>query len=258
MNIPVQQLPSGGYGYDFPDVKVSPMTFIKITEYLENLPENDKLEKYLYDINDLLKEDQRILNCYLMDVDFLIFFKKLITVSGDNTFTVDIKCPKCGETIKQKISLDHDIHFRQIDKSVMEGAFIELNGNKYETIVPTVKDFFRVFEKYLKYRTVEDLEIIKTISLIKDFDIKGNQVEKDVLGAMHSDITLILALKELYNNRLEPVEVYCPKCGLDEETGERRGIAVNVQGLTVDFFREIRNNCPLDGSKILFKQVRQS
>lgn len=258
MNIPVQHLPSGGYGYDFPDVKVSPMSFLKITEYLENLPEDDKLEKYLYEINDLLKEDQRILNCYLMDVDFLIFFKKLVTISGDNTFTVDIKCPRCGETIKQKISLDHDIHFKQIDRSVMEGAFIELNGNKYETIVPTVKEFFKVFEKYLKYRKIEDLEIIKTISLIKDFDIKGNQVEEDVLGAMHSDITLILALKELYNNRLEPVEVICPKCGINEETGERRSIAVNVQELTVDFFREIRNNCPLDGSKILFKQVRQS
>ena len=85
MNIAVQHLPSGGYGYDFPDIEVSPMAFLKITEYLENLPEHDKLEKYLYEINDLLKEDQRILNCYLMDVDFLIFFKKLITVSGDNT-----------------------------------------------------------------------------------------------------------------------------------------------------------------------------
>lgn len=258
MNIPVQHLPSGGYGYDFPDVQVSPMSFLKITEYLENLPEDDKLEKYLYEINDLLKEDKKILNCYLMDVDFLIFFKKLITISGDNTFTVDITCPHCGETIKKKISLDHDVHFRQIDKSVMEGAFIELNGHKYETIVPTVKEFFKVFEKYLKYRKIEDLEIIKTIALIKDFDIKGNQVEDDVLGAMHSDITLILALKELYNNRLEPVEVVCPKCGYDEETGERRSIAVNVQSLAVDFFREIRINCPLDGSKILFKQVRES
>ena len=258
MNIPVQHLPSGGYGYDFPDISVSPMTFLKITEYLENMPEDDKLEKYLYEINDLIKEDKNILKCYLMDVDFLIFFKKLITVSGDNSFIVDIKCPHCGETIKKKISLDDDIHFRQIDKSVMEGAFIELGGNRYETIVPTVKEFFKVFEKYLKYRKIEDLEIIKTISLIKDFDIKGNQVEQDVLGAMHSDITLILALKELYNNRLEPVEVFCPKCGINEETGERRSITVDVSSLTVDFFREISDNCPLDGSKILFKQVRES
>lgn len=258
MNIPVSQLPSGGYGYEFPDIKVSPMNFLQITKYLEGMPEEDKLEKYLYEINNLIEEDKRILDCYLMDVDFLIFFKKLITVSGDNTFLVDVTCPYCGETIKKKLSLDNDIHFRQIDTEVMEGAFIELNGHKYETIVPTVKQFFRVFEKYLKYRKIEDLNIIKTIALIKDFEYKGNQVEQDVLGALHGDITLIRALMELYNDRLEPVEVRCPKCGLDEETGERRSVAVNVSTLTVDFFREIANNCPLDGSKILFKQIRKN
>ena len=256
MNIPVSQLPSGGYGYDFADVQVSPMNFLQITKYLENLPENDPLERYLYEIKSLIDEDKRILDCYLMDVDFLIFYKKLITISSDASFNISVTCPICHETIKKKISLDRDIHFRQIDRGVMEGALIELGGHKYETIVPTVKQFFKVFEKYLKYRKIEDLDIIKTIALIKDFDMRGNQVESDVLGAMHSDITLLLALKELYNNRLEPIEVFCPKCNEEKGVEERRGIAVSVESLIVDFFREICNNCPLDGSKILFKQVR--
>lgn len=257
MNIPVSQLPSGGYGYGFADIQVSPMTFLQVTKYLENLPENDPLEKYLYEIKNLIDEDKRILDCYIMDVDFLIFYKKLITISENATFNVSITCPTCKEVIKKKISLDEDIHFKQIDRSVMEGAMIELNGHKYETIVPTVKQFFKVFEKYLKYRKIEDLEIIKTIALIKDFDLKGNQVESDVLGAMHKDITLLLALKELYNNRLEPIEVFCPVCNKDKSMEERRGITVSVENLIVDFFREISINCPLDGSKILFKQVRK-
>ena len=50
MNILTSQLPSGGYGYNFSSVSVSPMSFIQITHYLENVPENDPLEKYLYDI----------------------------------------------------------------------------------------------------------------------------------------------------------------------------------------------------------------
>ena len=75
---------------------------------------------------------------------------------------------------------------------------------------------------------------------------------------MHKDITLLLALKELYNNRLEPIEVYCPNCNNDKNIEERRGITVSVESLIVDFFREICNNCPLDGSKILFKQVHKS
>lgn len=258
MNIPVSQLPSGGYGYGFSDIQVSPMTFLQITKYLENLPENDPLEKYLYEIKNLIDEDKNILNCYMMDVDFLIFYKKLITISEDASFNIQITCPVCHESVTKNISLERDVHFRQIDENVMEGAIIELNGHKYETIVPTVKEFFKVFEKYLKYRKIEDLEIIKTIALIKDFDLRGNQVEEDVLGATHKDITLLLALKELYNNRLEAIEVFCPGCNEGKSQSERRGITVSVENLIVDFFREICNNCPLDGSKILFKQVRKS
>ena len=52
MNIPVSQLPSGGYGYEFADIQVSPMNFLQITRYLENLPENDPLEKYLYEFSE--------------------------------------------------------------------------------------------------------------------------------------------------------------------------------------------------------------
>ena len=231
------------------------MNFLQITRYLENLPSDDPLERYLYEIKSLIDEDKRILDCYLMDVDFLIFYKKLITISDDATFNISVTCPVCHETIKKTISLERDVHFRQIDRGVMEGALIELNGHKYETIVPTVKQFFKVFEKYLKYRKIEDLDIIKTIALIKEFDLRGNQVEEDILGATHSDITLILALKELYNNRLEPIKVECPTCNSGKSLEERSGITVSVETLIVDFFREICNNCPLDGSKILFKQV---
>lgn len=257
MNIPVTSLPSGGYGYGFADIKVSPRTFLQITNYLENLPENDPLERYLYEIKDLIEEDKNVLDLYMMDVDFLIFYKKLITVSEDNTFNISIPCPVCKHNIQKRVSLDHDIHFHKADPQIMGGAVIKLGGHSYETIVPTVRQFFKVFEKYLKYRKIENLDIIKTIALIKDFENHGNQVEEDVLGATHSDITLLKILKELYNNTLDPIEVFCPECNADKAIEERRSIAVSVEPLIVDFFREITINCPVDGSKILFKQVRQ-
>lgn len=43
----------------------------------------------------------------------------------------------------------------------MNGAFIELGGHRYETIVPTVREFMKVFQTYLRYRTVTDLKMIK-------------------------------------------------------------------------------------------------
>ena len=84
MEILTTQLPSGGYKYPFTTVSISPMNFLQITKYLENCPQ-DPLEKYLYDIRLLKEEDPNIQNCYVMDLDFLIFLKKLITVSDDLT-----------------------------------------------------------------------------------------------------------------------------------------------------------------------------
>ena len=254
MDILTSQLPSGGYGYSFPSLNIKPMTFREITEYLENVPEeSDVLGRYFFDIRNLEQDDPNIHKCYIMDIDFLIFYKKLITVSDDLSYKIAVKCPECGKEIQSTVSFDRDIHFKQIDPKIMNGAKIELGGHKYETIIPTVDDFMKVFEVYLRYRKVTDLKMIKTIALIKDFNSNANQVEQDVLGATHSDITLLLALRDLYYDRLEPVEVFCENCNKDRKPEERRGVAVSVDSLITDFFREIIDNCPIDGTKIVFK-----
>lgn len=253
MEIPVAQLPSGGFGYSFPAVRLKPMTFLEITEYLENIPdEKDKLGKYLYDIELLIKDDPNIKNCYIMDVDFLIFYKKLCTISEDLTYKIEVPCPHCKKMISKTISFNSDIHFKQIDEKVMGGCTIKLGQHQYDTIVPTVNDFMKVFKVYLRYRKIQDLKMIKTIALIKNFDTDGNQVEQDVLGATHSDITLLMALRELYYDRVEPIQLECRDCNKE---GERGSVAVSVESLIVDFFRELYLNSPIDESKVLFKQI---
>lgn len=250
MEVLTSQLPSGGFGYEFSSVSIKPMNFLEITNYIENVPK-DTLEKYLFDIKVLAKDDPKIYDCYIMDVDFLIFYKKLITVSEDMSYEISVKCNECGKLIKKKINISSDIHFKQIDDKIMKGAIININDINYDVAVPTVREFLKVFETYLRYKKVTDLNMIKTISLIKNFDINGNQIEEAILGAKHKDITLLMALRELYFDRLEPIEIYCPECS--KITGERRGMTVSVDSLIVDFFRELYNNCPIDGSKILFK-----
>lgn len=250
MDIPVNQLPSGGYGYDFPSVKIKPLNFVQVVDYMSDCPKDDEMGKYLYDLDMLIRDDENIKKCYIMDVDFLIFYKKLCTVSEDLSYQVEITCPYCGKQIKKMISFEKDIHFKQIDPKIMNGAKIELGGHKYDTIVPTVNDFMKVFNVYLRYRKITDIKMIKTIALMKDFDYQGNQIEHDVLEATHSDITLLMALRDLYYDRLEPVEVQCPECA---KNGERRIVAVSVDSLIVDFFRELYINSPIDGTKILFK-----
>lgn len=254
MEVLTSQLPSGGYGLNFSSVTVNPMTFLEISKYIENAP-SDPLEKYLFDIKNLARDDQRIYDCYVMDVDFLIFYKKLITISGDLSYEINLVCPKCGKPIRKKVSIEKDIHFKQIEQSLMNGASVQINNTNYEAGAPTVKEFLKVFETYLKYKKVEDLNIIKTISLIKGFDKPGmaNQIESDVFGATHDDVTLLICLRELYFDRVEPIEVFCPECNKGVAPEERRGTTVSIDKLIVDFFRDLIINSPIDGNKILFK-----
>lgn len=258
MNILTSQLPSGGYGYNFSNVSVSPMTFLQITKYLENVPgTDDKLARYMFDLRNLVEEDRNILDLYIMDADFLIFYKKLITVSSDTTFQVTIECPECGHKISTGISMNKDIHFKAVEKETMGGANIVFgNGHRYNTVIPTVREFFRTLDRYIRFKKIEDIRLIKTISLIQGE--YPNQIEDDVLQAKHSDITMLLALYELYFDRVEPIEVHCPECEKEKNPEERRGIAVSVDTLIADFFREICVNCPIDGDKILFEQVREA
>lgn len=249
MEVLTSLLPSGGINYKFPSVSISPMKFVEVISYMENVP-SDPLEKYLFDIRMLTKEDPKILDCYVMDVDFLIFYKKLITVSGDKTYTVNVTCPHCGKTIKKKINIDTDVHFKQIDSQLMNGAIIELNGHKYDTIIPTVRDFLKVFEVYLRVKKTRDLNLIKTIALISSFDLEGNKIENDVMNATHEDITLLMALRDIYYDRVEPLKMTCSDC---KDTKEGGDITVSVNSLIVDFFRELYSNSPINGSKILFK-----
>ena len=251
MEISVSLLPSGGYGYEFPTVNIKPMTFLGVCQYLDNFPKGDPLGSYLYDLRLLQEDDANIKECYIMDVDFLIFYKKLLTVSEDLSYKLQIKCPFCGKTLNKKISFESDIHFKQVDEKIMKGAKIKLNGHDYETIVPTVNDFMKVFNLYLKFRKVTDIKMIKTMALMRNFDYQANQIESDVLGATHADITLLMALRDLYYDRLEPLVVECPHCRDDK--GERRSVTVSVDSLIVDFFRDLYVNSPIDASKILFK-----
>lgn len=254
MQILVSQLPSGGFGYDFPSVSVSPMTFLEMCDYMENAPkEEDSLERYLYDINLLIKEDKTILNCYVMDLDFLIFYKKLCSVSEDLKYEISIKCPICGREIKKTISFEKDIHFKQTDPRIMNGARVKLGEHTYDTIVPTVKQFLDVFKVYLRYKKITDIKMIKTIALFANFDYQGNQIENDVLGATHSGITLLLALRDLYYDRLEPIELYCPECNKDKKPEERRSIVVSVESLITSFFPALISNSPISGAEIIFK-----
>lgn len=252
MEILTSKLPSGGYGYPFPSVKINPMTFREVVGYTENCP-SDPLSKYLFDIDHVIKDDPITEKCYVMDMDYLIFAKKLLTVSQDLSFSITVTCPNCGKKIDKKVYIQ-DLEYTAVDPNIMEGGYIELFHNKYEYEVPTIEKFMSVFSNYLRCRTLDNLDLIKLISMLKEFHVYPNRVENLVLNAKYDDISALLALKELYIDKVKPIEVHCPVC---DKKKERRSMTVSANGLIVDFFREIIKYNPISSTKIQFKQIRK-
>jgi endogenous inhibitor of DNA gyrase (YacG/DUF329 family) len=248
MEIISSYLPSSGIGYNFPSIKLNPMTFLQMTRYMEDTKDLSQIEKYFYDIRMLVDEDHNILNCYIMDLDFLIYYKKLISVSGNTTLNISVQCPSCGTVIQREVDFEKDIKFEAVDEKIMNGAQIILNKRKYEIRVPTVQNLLKVFDIFKRYSRVNDLKMMKTLALFEDFDTNSQQIEKDVLGATREDITILLALQELYFDRVEPIKAMCPKCDK-----ERRGMTISVNSLVVDFFQSLALNSKFDGTKIVFK-----
>ena len=225
MEIISSYLPSAGIGYKFASLHLNPMTFLQMTRYTEDTKDLSQIEKYFYDIRMLIDEDKNILNCYIMDLDFLIYYKKLISVSGNTTLTISVQCPSCGTVVKREVDFEKD-----------------------KIRVPTVANLLKVFDIFKRYSRVNDLKMMKTLALFEEFDTKSQEIEKDVLGATREDIILLLALQELYFDRVEPIKAICPKCDK-----ERRGMAISVNSLVVDFFQSLTLNSKFDGTKIVFK-----
>ena len=203
MEIISSYLPSAGIGYKFPSLHLNPMTFLQMTRYAEDTKDLSQIEKYFYDIRMLIDEDKNILNCYIMDLDFLIYYKKLISVSGNTTLNISVQCPSCGTVIQREVDFEKDIKFESVDEKIMNGAQINLAGKKYEIHVPTVQNLLKVFDIFKRYSRVNDLKMMKTLALFEDFDTRSQEIEKDVLGATREDITLLLALQELYFDRFQ-------------------------------------------------------
>lgn len=253
----VQNLPSGGYGYTFDGINVSPMKYGQILEYLDNIP-NDPIEKFYFDYCLLKADDPNIDNLLVPDFEFVRFYKKAITVNKNCEYTTTLVCPDCGTKFYHKIHLT-DIKFSSLDKSIIEGCCIKLGEREYNVKLPTIAEFFKVFNNYRRYKKTTDMKLIKLIAMFEDAVKYPNQFESLVIDAQYDDVVALTMLYDLYYELLEPIVVYCPKCndGI-EDPSKMRGMAVEIDSLTADFFRDLIVNNRVDRQKVLFGKVRRT
>lgn len=256
MQLLIQNLPSGGYGYGFDAIKIQPMIYGQILEYLDNVPA-DSIEKFYFDYCLLKEDDPNIDQLLIPDFEFCRFYKKALTISKNVEYNTTITCRDCGTKFSHKVTLG-DIKFSSLDKSIIEGCSISLGGTEYGVKLPTMSEFFKVFNNYRRIKKTTDMRLIKLIAMFTDATRYPNAYEDLVIKAQYEDLVALTMLYDLYYELLEPITVYCPECNEGiEDPSKMRGMVVEIESLTANFFRDILINNRLDKSKVFLGKVRR-
>jgi len=91
------------------------MCFPEVLEYEDNLPE-DRLERYVYDINMLAKDDPNIQEVLLCDIDYLIFKKKLLSIGNSDKYRISIK-DNNNHVLEEDLYISKHIVFKPLEKN---------------------------------------------------------------------------------------------------------------------------------------------
>ena len=280
MELFTQNLPSGYKDYPFFSLRIKPMTFAQVLEYMENLPESP-VERFYYDYTVVFADDPNVENLLLSDLEFVVFYKKCITINKDLEYNTQGVCPSCGSEIDVHFSLKQ-IKFVPLGEDLLNGLDVKFHGERHILRMPKVKQFLRIFSAYRRYKKVSDMNIIKLIALFENTETELQRYETMVVNAVHQDITVLVHLSNYFYKVIEPVTCICKECernfqrlkmlkmeevrGRNELDAEIRlnelqqsryeGEAVSIDYLIANFFRAIVDCNGLDKNQILSREVR--
>lgn len=286
MELLTQRLPSG-YHYDFASIRIMPMTFAQILEYLENVPDQKKnpIEHYYFDYCLIKDDDPNIDNLLLIDMEYVIYMKKAITISENLIFNSECECPRCGEKLEYQVSLAN-IQWNHMDTEALNGLSIKFGNSMQIVRMPTVREFMDIFRKYRAYKKVSDMRIIKLIALFEQSQMYLQRVEHDVVNAKYKDISVLFMLDSIYYNFIKPKVLVCRKCiemyrptdaelynarlkyGLKEDEDipeyiineikeKHGGVNIGMETIVSNFFRDISTNNQLTAEEILPREIRE-
>lgn len=270
-NILTYTLPSG-FNYPFPSINIKPMTFAEVLEYMENSPKN-QLDKFYFDYCLISNEDPNIKSLLLIDMEYVIYMKKAITVSEDLKFQSSIKCPKCGAELKYQLMLS-GINWNKMDPAALSGFELKFGGEKLRVRMPTTEQFINVYSKYRMYKRNTDIRIIRLVSLFEQSETYHNKIERLVVNATYADISKLFMLDGVFFDFVESLHLQCEECekmytptdselynlrvqnGIPEDEDipvdlinelkrKNGGIEIGVEPLVSNFFRDISINNPI-------------
>lgn len=243
-----RDFPTKGFASMVESIELRPLCYKELVEYMNN-DELTSLRKYKKDIDLLLKMAPNADKIYLIDLDYVIYMMKMITISKELTLNYRYTCQCCGKKKVGSISTQSLI-FREIDDRYLNLDHIELGGCELPFKLININDFnhfLSMLPRQLEAKT--DLSTIKLASMFWDGTMPVAKVIDLIEKAYGDEIKLISFLKAAYLQPIKPITLRCEKGG---ET------VVTINDVTTDLFQQTIFNRRLDTTKIHFKQVLQT
>lgn len=211
MLITINELPSRGIDEKSEQVNLRPLTFRELLIYTrEQESAKDDFSKFIVDYNEFKSKVTNWKSISLMDLDYLLFRFKKLTVSDDKEFSVELACSDCGSL--NQLYLDSSlINTSQSLRYDYRGSIV-LNNKTYTYEVPTLEVFDQVLTKISRYKKGFELKLIRLISCFPDFKNNPNEIESLVVNAKGDDIIRLSVLDSMYFNSKININHKCNNC----------------------------------------------
>lgn len=254
MITPINTLPSGGYCKSkLKEITLKPLVLEEVNKYC-SMKYPSTIEKMVWDIENLIMSIPGWEDLSAYDVTGLLFMRKYISA----TFKPDLKVTVKDKVYEIPIS---SINFKQLTDDIKNLDEVHVNGHEFKFEVPTIHDYYLVLKTLSamdKYREERDFELINMCTCLIPKEMYGsetynpinafNQVYPVVMTSIQSDIAVLMAVSDLFNDRYNDITIHT-------EGGET---AVRINNLTADMFRLIRLNSGDVTDKIIYKETVQS
>ena len=189
----------------------------------------------------LLLRDSSLLNLNLdflpfIDLEYLVFLHKVISINKDVLFETLVECKKCGKNHNYKYSNNEvsliTLDERPLPKRVSFSSTEHKNDVILNIKIPSSTQFLNNLSHELSEKGLEDKKILQRIrlmSLFSEYETNKNNVKKIIEKSTGNDIYTLLILENEIFDRVK-VKPYVCTCGCENY------ISFDVSKMSLFFF----------------------
>lgn len=257
-DIPVDSLPSKGYGYDFNLLEIPQLVFSQILDYQAELEkQKNELSTLLVQLKHLVLSLKNGPKISMYDALPVMAIRTYTSASDKLTDYLKIKyfCPVHQKKEIMEVKLGSMI-FNDIEPDLTKIDSIRLNGNYYKFEIPTVQKFIDTANKFkMTVPLSHAVKFIWLLSMFKDIlgneedKFLGNKILKDLMNADAKDIVVLNKLYSMLTNSFTGFKATC------KNGGEPVIVDINSISPITDIFRNILQTEEFDKTAIKYREI---